>query len=151
MVSQVVVGGILAYSSCVSNPGPNNAINAPELSIRTPKSAQGKSRCLDLCWSSKIHWWLRNIPYRTSFCCFHLIPLISLEVPGRTIARSQQDDGCQGNQPQNESGFPLAKARAPPNCKRKNMHHVKKCLRNAGCSLYLGFCLNQPVEIRGTG
>ena len=115
MVSQVVVSGILAYSSCVSNPGPNNAINAPELSIRTPKSAQGKSRCLDFCWYIKVHWWLGTMADRTLFYYFHLIPLISLVAPVKIIARSQQDDVCQENQPANQTGFPLAKARAPPN------------------------------------
>jgi hypothetical protein len=107
MVCQVVIGGILCCSSRVSNPGPNNAINAPELSIRTPKSAQGKSRCLDFCWYIMVHWWLAHMADRTLLSYFHGIPLVSLVVPVKTIARSQQDDVCQENQPENHSGFPL--------------------------------------------
>jgi hypothetical protein len=49
----------------------------------------------------------------------------------KTIARSQQDDACQQNQPQNKTGFPPAKARTPPNLYRKIMHNFKEELRNA--------------------
>ena len=97
MVPQVVIGGILGCSSCVSNPGPNNAVNAPELSIRTPKSAQGKGGCLHLCWHVEVHRRWENRVHQTAFCCFHLIPLICPVVPVRTIARSQQDYACQEN------------------------------------------------------
>ena len=130
MVSQVVIGGILAYSSCVSNPGPNNTINAPELSIRTPKSAQGKSRCLHLCWHIEIHWWEGNMTHRTFSYCFHLVPLISLVISKKTIARSQQDNICHQNKPENHNSFPPAQTQALPNLKRKSMHTSKLALRN---------------------
>ena len=42
VVAEVVVGGVGLGAARVSYPGANNAVDGPELGIRTPESAQGE-------------------------------------------------------------------------------------------------------------
>ena len=55
VIAEAVVGWVLFGPARVSYPGANNAVDGPELGIRTPKSAQGEGGGLGFDRNCGIH------------------------------------------------------------------------------------------------
>jgi len=75
MINKIVIGGIFCCTTCIANPGSNDTIDAPKLSIWTPESAQGKGCRFRTTWRLEVYWGNSHIVARITFCQFHIVPL----------------------------------------------------------------------------
>jgi hypothetical protein len=69
VVAKIVIRGLRRRTARVSYPGANNAMDGPELGIRTPESAQGEGGGLRVRGSENIQRW--NLNTRGELCLLH--------------------------------------------------------------------------------
>ena len=69
VVAEVVVGGVALRAACVPYPGADDAVDSPELGIRTPESAQAEGSGLRVGGNCGIQG--RDLNFRGAPGCLH--------------------------------------------------------------------------------